>query len=274
MHGLNNILKQSNMSEQKNLMQVIKESTPAKVLTMPEVKQKFITNYEQAHGVGKGELAFQKNLAYLQQRLSEDSFKNVTSISVYKMLIMIAIRGYDLDPTEGEVYLMPYNTTIDLQKQAPYLVRRLKETKQLQEFFPAQLIFEGDDFKIKDGMVIDHSRNLKSQKIIAGYVKGITAKGKEICFIYTPENWDQWKKASKMPGGNNWKGGPLEQPTEAFLKTKIVLHACKEKVWASSRSVITEDFFPEVETEDESPEGIDPEPIDVPHREIKEEDEF
>lgn len=233
------------------LMELIRSTPYNKIMGLPEVKDKFVTNYDMAHGSGKGELAYQKNMIFFQQRLADASFGNVSSLSVYKVLIQTAIKGYDLDPTEGEVYMMPYDTAIELQKQAPYLVRRLKETKQIQECKPAQLIFDGDEFSIMNGIVVKHERKLESQRIKAGYVIMINAKGEQVCFIYTPENWNQWRLKSKQKDGANWTGGFEKQPIEAFLKTKIVLHACKEKCWASSRANITDDFFPEVEEQDQ-----------------------
>lgn len=243
------------MTETKmGLMQIIQSTEPLKVISIPEVRQKFITNYEQANGKGKGELAFQKNAIIFSDLLRAKAFERVTSMQIYKIWIMIAVRGYDLDPSEGEVYIMPYGDKIELQKQAPYLLRRLKDSKQVKECFPAQLIFEGDEFEFVDGMISKHSRKLKSNHIIAGYVIMEKYNGHKVCFFYTPENWLSWKSKSKQANGENWTGGTNGQPNESFLKTKIMLHACKEKCWASNRKSISEDFFPEVESEDEKQE--------------------
>lgn len=238
---------ENNKMTGQEVIELINKTDVGKVITLDPVRQKFIANYEQANGNGKGELVYQKNAIYFNQRLRDDSFSKVKPMAVYKAWIMIAIRGYDLDPTAGEVYIMPFGETIDIQRQAPYMVRRLIESGQIQTCYPAQLVFEGDEIEIRDGMVTSHVMRLKSNKIIAGYVKMLNRSGKEICFIYRPVNWNQWRKKSKQQEGDNWKNGEDGQPIEAFLKTKIVKHACNEKCFASGDRRLTEDWFPEVE---------------------------
>ena len=259
------------------VIELINKTERDKVINLVPVREKFIKNYEQANGTGKGELAYQKNAIYFQQRLRDSGFDKVSPMAVYKAWIMVAIRGYDLDPTAGEVYIMPYGTTIDLQRQAPYMVRRLIETKQIKFCNPAQLIYKGDEFTIENGDVTYHKRTLKSTEIIAGYVKMDLTSGKSITFIYTPENWNAWKKKSPQGGGGeNWTGGVNGQPVEAFLKTKIVKHACSEKCFASGNRVMTEDWFPETE-EQEAAEALaeaaeQTEVVDVEHKEINQEE--
>lgn len=262
----------------EEVIALINSTEKEKVINLLPVKQKFIRNYEQANGIGKGELAYQKNAIYFQNRLKDSGFSNVSPMAVYKTWIMVAIRGYDLDPTAGEVYIMPYGKTIDLQRQAPYMVRRLIETKQIKFCYPVQLVYDGDDFEVNMGAVTKHIRKFNSNKIKAGYVKMDLLNGKEIYFIYTPANWNAWKKKSPQQESENWTKGEDGQPVEAFLKTKIVKHACSEKCFASGNRVITEDFFPEVE-EQEAIAALkdgeaEAEVQDIEHKEVQTQDEF
>src|SRR5690606_7339609 len=63
-------------------------------------------------------------------------------------------------------------------------------------------------------------------------------KGTDRFFIYRKSDWESWRKKSQQPNGANWNENG--QPNAAFLRTKAVKHACKEKCWSIGNSVPVE----------------------------------
>jgi recombinational DNA repair protein RecT len=225
------------------------------LLAIPEVKNRFLKNYSLANGETNAELVWTKNSIILTQKF-QNELKEVHPVSAYQTLMMIAAKGYDLEVTADEVYLVPQGKVVRISEQAGYHIRKLKQSGQIKEAENVQLIYDGDEFSILNGDVVKHERKLKSNKIIAAYVRFITSNNNKKCFIYTPDDWYQWKAKSQTRDGGNWTSGADGQPNTGFLKTKIALHAAKEKTWWPGKRAVAMEYYPEVIDSDETVEII------------------
>lgn len=235
------------------------------MLLMPWVHERFILNHNRINKTSDGELALQRQLLVYRKLIAEnEQLQKATTQSHYKCLIEASIKGWSLDPADNQVYVLSYVTKSGnnavLQPQAGAYVSRLIKTGQIEYVNPVEIVYKGDSFKFSQGKVIEHIREFKSDQIIAAYIKisivGNSPKNpKEVTFLYTPEDWNAWRKKSKIPDSDNWKGGTGGQPIVAFLKTKVVLHACKEKCWGAGETVLGLENYPDIITDEESADG-------------------
>src|SRR5690606_30364127 len=98
-----------------------------------------------------------------------------------------------------------------------------------------------------------HEEKFQSEEVIAGYVRMVldASTGADRYFIYRKSDWLAWKKKSPMAGGENWSGGFEGGPLPAFLRTKIVKHACKEKCWATGHTPPQVEQYSDIEIDEE-----------------------
>lgn len=240
----------------------LKDKSVVDMLAMSWVHDRFIKNYNRINKSDDGALALQRQLLIYKKLLSEnEQLMKATTQSHYKCFIEASIKGWSLDPADNQVYVLSYVTKSGnnavLQPQAGAYVARLMNTAQIEYVSPVEIVYNGDDFKFSNGKVEIHNRNLSSNEIKAAYVKVVIAGSsvknpKEVYFLYTPNDWSAWRKKSKIPDSDNWIGGPNKQPIEAFLKTKVVLHACKEKCWGAGETPLGVEHYPDAITEEES----------------------
>jgi recombinational DNA repair protein RecT len=177
--------------------------------------------------------------------------------SLYACFATAAVNGYSFDPQDQEIYLIPMGGKAVLWRQAGAHVKRLKRTGQIISVEQAKIVYQGDHFEVENGRVVSHKEKFETETMVAGYVKFILDEsGRDIFFIYRKSDWEAWKKKSQQQTGDNWSGNN-GQPGAAFLRTKIVLHACKEKIWATGQTPISvETYSVEVDevTTDKLPE--------------------
>jgi recombinational DNA repair protein RecT len=237
---------------------IIANTPPAKIAELDLVKDKFIKNYNACHRGGQGELAYHRELVHFNQLIAgNDKLRTADKFSLYACFVTAAVNGYSLDPLDNEVYIIPRGGKACISRQAGAHVKRLIRTNQIKFAEQAKLVFEGDDFKVQNGRVIEHIENFISDTIKAGYVRFVLDdNGADRYFIYRKSDWESWRRKSQLPNGDNWAGGTDKQPIPGFLRTKLVLHACNEKCWATGSIPPTIERFEGIEIDDEEAEVI------------------
>jgi recombinational DNA repair protein RecT len=239
------------MSKQ-NTLELINSTAPGKIAELEMVKEKFIKNYNLSNGSTQGDLMYHRQLVYFNQSIAGmPALQNCDNLSLYACFVTAAVKGYSFDPMDNEIYLVPRGGKACMQLQAGAYVRRLIQTKQATGCEQAKLVFKGDIFEVEDGIVKRHIEKFETETIVAGYVKFNTAGDSFKYFIYRKSDFEAWKKKSQQPNGDNWSGGIEGQPGFAFLRTKIILHAAKEKCWfTGSTPIDVEQFNVEIETDE------------------------
>lgn len=250
------------------VLQQLKQTAPMAIAELDFVKDKFIKNYNYCHKEKVGELMYHRQVVHFKQIIEgSDALKACDPFSLYACFVTAAVNGYSLDPQDSEVYLIPLKGKAYMWRQAGAHVRRLIKTNQVKGADQAKLVYEGDTFEVENGKVISHKESFKSETIIAGYVKFIIdEKGNEKHFIYRKSDWEAWKNKSQQAKGENWTGNS-GQPIAAFLRTKIVKHACLEKCWAVGSTVPQAEQFA-IEVEGDSKEEIENRTEDVSHTDV------
>lgn len=254
------------MSKNQTL-ELIENTAPGKIAELELVKDKFIKNYNLANRSSDGDLMYHRQLVYFNQNIAASTqLQSADKFSLYACFITAAVKGYSFDPLDNEIYLVPRGGKACMQLQAGAYVRRLIQTQQAINCDQAKLVFRGDVFEVEDGVVKKHIEKFETETIIAGYVKFNTAGGGFKYFIYRKSDFESWRKKSPNPktiqksatwlAESLWDNGIIggENPEPAFLRTKIVLHASKEKCWfTGSTPIELEQFNVEIEAEEENP---------------------
>ena len=231
---------------------------PFAMIDSQMVRERFIKNYELASQKKDGVLAYQAQVISFRQLIQASAdLQKCTIESLYKCFIQASIKGYSLDVADQQCYMYPYGAVATLQPQAGAFVEKLKRNKQILHSDQAKLVYKGDVIVVKNGKVIDHVEKFESEIIILGYVKFTRFDNSEIYFIYRPSDWAAWRSKSPQKDAQNWKGGVEGQPVAAFLRTKIVLHAAKEKIWSPSNTPVFFERYDDIELEEETQEGVE-----------------
>lgn len=222
----------------QSLMAVIESAPVMQLVSHPVVQQKFITNYNLSNKEKNGEIAYHRQLIHFNQLLMNSAeLQKANKFSLYACFVTAAVEGWSFDPNESEVYMLTRAGKAYIQPQAGAHVKRLMRSAQVVYADPAKLVYKGDEFLVQNGRVVSHIEKFESEEIIAGYVRFVIDKnGNDKFFIYRKSDWESWRKKSQMPNGPNWNYDGTNQPQSGFLKTKIVLHAAKEKTWATGRT--------------------------------------
>lgn len=233
------------------VMTIIRQTAPTDVAKLDFVKEKYVSNYNLSHKKKEGELMYHRNLIHFTQTIAaSEDLKKADPFSLYACFVTAAVNGYSLDPADSEVYIVPRGGKAYLQRQAGAHVRRLILTGQVLRLNQAKIVYQGDDFTVENGRVISHKERFTSETFIAGWVSFEVANGQDIHFIFRKSDWEAWREKSPMKNGALWnhKDG---QPLASFLKTKLVLHACKSKTWATGMTnPAAEQFNVEVDDDD------------------------
>ena len=235
----------------KQTMDLIQAKRAFEVPEMEIVKSKYVQNYNACNPGGNGEFMYERNLVFLQAIInSTDHYKNCSPFSVYACMTTIAAFGYSCDPADGHIYFIPRNGKLCISKQAGAHLLRLYKTKQIVFNSEPTLIYEGDNFTKKDG-IISHEECYKSDKIIGGYVKfTLDEKGTQRHISYKMSDIEGWRQKSDQKEGANWRFNGTGQPHPGFLRTKIMAHACTEKCWVPGNTALGAEVFSDVIVED------------------------
>jgi recombinational DNA repair protein RecT len=262
-----------------NTLELIQNTAPGKIAELDMVKEKFIKNYNLANRSENGDLMYHRQLVYFNQNIAASApLQSADKFSLYACFITAAVKGYSFDPLDSEIYLVPRGGKACMQLQAGAYVRRLIQTQQATGCEQAKLVFKGDVFEVEDGVVKKHIEKFETETIIAGYVKFNTAGGGFKYFIYRKSDFESWREKSPNPktvqktatwlSESLWDNGIVggENPEPNFLRTKIILHAAKEKCWfTGSTPIELEQFNVEIGVEDENlptPEHVgEPKPL-------------
>ena len=243
----------------KPLMALIQNTPQLRIAELDEVKTKFIQNYNFTHAEKMGELMYHKQMIYFKQLIADSQYLQAADrFSLYACFVTCAVHGYSLDPADNEVYVVPIKGKAVLWRQAGAHVKRLQRTNQIKYADQAKLVYEGDEFLVRNGRVVEHIEKYASETIMAGYVRFVlTDAGDDRFFIYRKSDWQAWqKKSTSTKADNPWTSGLLGQPDPGFLRTKLVKHACTEKSWAIGHTPPMTETFTDVEY-DELPDDTD-----------------
>lgn len=229
------------------LMEIIKKTPLQDILALELVKKRYIDNYNLCNPGNMGEIMYQRNMIFLRQRISEDEhLKKADPFSMYKVIINLGVNGDSIDPQDKQVYVYARGGKAVIERQAPSFIRKLMDRKLIISAASPKLVYDGDEYCVENGKVIVHKEYRKTSKIIAGYIKFIVdANGTEKHINYWPEDWNDWRKKSPQPNGANWKSDN-DQPLAAFLKTKIVKHACQDPSWPSGNAAPVAETYNDV----------------------------
>lgn len=236
------------------LSAILKQTPPTKIAELDFVRDKFISNYNYTHKDKVGELMYHRQCLFFTQAVATSADLQATDpFSLYACFVTAAVKGYSFDPQDNEVYMLPLKGRAFLWPQAGAHVRRLIQTNQILSADQPQLVYEGDEFVVENSRVTKHIRKFTSEKILAGYVRFIlNEKGDDRFFIYQKSDWMAWKKKStQQNNADTWNGGEVAgQPAAAFLRTKIMKHATREKSWSiGTTDPRTEQFAIEIEAD-------------------------
>lgn len=239
----------------QGVMAVIQNTKPAAIAELDFVREKYVQNYNHCHKSKDGDLMYHRNLVHFKRAINDSStLQAADPFSLYACFVTAAVNGYSFDVEDAEVYLVPRGGKAYLQRQAGAHVKRLKRTGQIASVEQAKIVYQGDHFEVENGRVVSHKEKFESEIMVAGYVHIILDEsGKDLYFIYRKSDWEAWRKKSPQANGDNWNGNN-GQPGQAFLRTKLLLHACREKVWATGNTPIGAEAFPvEIDQEDSDP---------------------
>jgi len=256
-------MSEANLPKRQEIIQMIMDTPPAQIASLPFVKAKFIENYNACNRSPDGKPGTEGEMMYHRQQIhfvqiimADDktgaALRGCNPFSLYACFATAAANGYSLDPADNVVYMIPKGGKACLWRQAGAHVHRLIRTNQIRHAEQVQLVYQGDAFRVSKGAVLTHESNFAGEKIIAAYQEFVLPDGKSRYFIYQPSDWTAWRSKSDMPNGPNWNSGPLGQPDPGFLRTKITKHACMEKVWATGMNPIQVETFEDVEIESDA----------------------
>ena len=114
----------------QNLMQVIEKTKPQEILELDLVKKRFIQNYNLCNPGNMGDVAYQRNVIFLRQRIAEDhNLAKADKMSLYKVIVTMGTKGVSIDPQDKEAYVYARGGKAVLELQAPAYVRRLLNAK-------------------------------------------------------------------------------------------------------------------------------------------------
>jgi hypothetical protein len=237
--------------------ETIRSLKPQQVLSMSDVRQKYIEHYNRFHLTLDGEFQWNRSLMYIQQYV-QSAPTDIDPLSVYFCIVTLAAHGISVDPQDEEVYLISYSKKLTISRQAGYYVKRLVSTNQIAYVIDTKLVYEGDLFTVKNGKV-EHEEKFASDIMIAGYTKLMLPNNIERHIVYRKSDWESWRKASPQSTGSNWQqefklsdGRVITQPKPGFLKTKILAHALKDKAngWKPGRAPVVEGVTEQVFQDD------------------------
>lgn len=237
------------------ILQTLQQTPPMQIASLDFVRDKFVENYNKCNASDSGELMYHRQLVHFNQQIaSNELLKKADPFSLYACFVTAAVNGYSLDPEDDEVYIIPLKGKAHLWRQAGAHVRRLQRTKQIKFAEQAKIVYQGDIFEVENGRVVRHVETFKTEVMIAAYVRFvIDDKGGDRFFIYRKSDWEAWRSKSQQANGANWNENG--QPNAAFLRTKIIKHACKEKCWSIGNSIPAEvETFTEIEIDAERDE--------------------
>jgi recombinational DNA repair protein RecT len=232
-------------------MQILQGTPPAAIAELDFVREKYVANYNACHREKVGELMYHRNVIHFKQILAaSEKLRDCDPFSLYACFATAAVNGYSLDPADDEVYLIPRDGKACLQRQAGAFVRKLIRTNQIRYADQPVLVYQGDDYQVERGRVIKHIEKFQSDVIVAGYIRFVLDnQGNDRYSTFRKSDWEAWREKSQMKNGPNWSHNGKNQPQPGFLKTKITLHACKEKHWAIGTTPAAIEHFVDVEVD-------------------------
>mgnify|MGYP001020438390 CR=1 FL=1 len=229
--------------EQQNLMQVITQSSPAQMVSNPQIANRFKELYKTIHGIKNNELAeafySAEQFHFLKIINDNPNIAQCTRLSLYGIFMDVAVSGLSFDPSMKHLYIVPFNTNVGT-KDAPkwekraalqisgygeLLLRQLQG--QIKHADNPVLVYEGDEFQFgtRDSKtILNHIASIPrlTNNIIAAYVKITRHDDTSDYKVMSMEEIQNLKKFSKDPNSKAWTDG-----LSGMVTSKVIKHAFK-----------------------------------------------
>lgn len=170
------------------------------------VQEKFVENYQNATGRKDGDRRYQQEVFYMKEAARQNpKILETEKFSWYAALINIAASGLSL--RDGQVYLIPYKSTLKAHIGNLGKRERLYRMKSIKEVTEGQVIRENDIFEYDylNQKINKHLSTEKSGKKIIGAYCRIIYKDDSIKDVYMDETaLDGARAKSKKP--EQWDG--------------------------------------------------------------------
>lgn len=227
--------------EKQPLMQVITQSTPAQMVSNPQIESRFQHLYAIANGIEDDKTAHAfyetEKVHFLKLINDTPGLQSCTKLSLYGVFLDIALNGLSIDPMMKHAYIEPYNVNVGTKNEPRYEKRAKLDISGYGELLLRQrhgqvkyvdnavIVYEGDEFRYgtKNGQtIVEHIATIprKSNNMIACYLK-ITRPDDSIDYkVLTYEELMSIKECSKMPNSPAWT-----KSIAGMFRTKTIKHA-------------------------------------------------
>lgn len=230
-----------------NVMQVLQQTAPAQLASLPVLEERFIKLYSLVQGVDlrEAEMVFHAEKFHFQKAISENAgLRECETLSLYGCFMDAAVQGLSFDPKKKLAYLIPGSVNIGTKDQKRYIKRAALEISPYGELAIRQqkgqvkyadnpvIVYEGDVFEPyqngdQKGVVYKLNTN-HGTKIIACFIRIVRTDGS------TDYQWmleADWKRLAGYSSRKN-NGYPNALYTSqdsgidpGFLAAKMIKHA-------------------------------------------------
>ncbi|SDB08908.1 recombination protein RecT [Streptococcus henryi] len=144
----------------------------------------------------------------LKNSSSGNLLEKCTSESIYNALLDMVTQG--LSPAKTQCYFVPYGNTVKLTRSYFGTMKVVKQLPEVKDIF-AEVIYEGDDFKIKNEngrkVFVSHETDWMNadNPIVGAYCIIEKADGEKILTVMTKKEIDKsWAQAKTKNVQNNF----------------------------------------------------------------------
>jgi recombinational DNA repair protein RecT len=202
------------------------------VFGMPDVKERFIRNYEACTGKKDGENRLeQERFAYLQILQDKPELQKVDKINHFMALVYAGTTG--LSFRDNKLYVIPTGGGKLKVQTSPAGKREMLEMMPTIKRVPeAVLVMKNDEFKVDklNGIVRVHestktsATEIKLENIVAAYQRIYFKDGTIVDTILHYDEFIKAKNKSKMSSGGPWVDWPGEMCKKTTLNRAFRLY--------------------------------------------------
>ena len=226
--------------KQNETIKLLESVKPTEVVSLPEVRAKFIDVYNTVWGNGQGEAAYEREREYFNKQLRENTTLQkaidydylckqqgrllAMNFSIYNTFIEIAVSGLSIEPgTRALAYIVGKNVNVGTPAAPLWegqirlvisaygeLAIRMRQG-QVRHVDNPVVVYANDEFSFSDRngrKEVDYTCHLphKGQPIVACYLRITRADGSIDYSVMTEEDWTRLAaysaKQNKKTGAN------------------------------------------------------------------------